>query len=272
MAIEIDLEKAYDRVRWDFVEASLNAVLWNGEPTQASKGYSTRLPFATISILCMEWLGHSFHGSIFAREWNPIHLWRTGPSLSHLFFADDLVNARKTNVFFSSGVNIPLRNDIKDILRFQEVNDLGHYLGAPLLHKRITKSTLKFLVERVRSWLSSWDAKLLSFEGRVTLTQSVLLSIPSYLMQSTLVPKGNCDSIEGLARQFIWGATEGKRNMALVGWDDICQPKIHGGLDFHHLGDQNNAFMMKIGYNLIIKTEALRVQVFRAKYGVSESM
>lgn len=79
------------------------------------------------------------------------------------------MNARKTNVFFSSGVNIPLRNDIKDILRFQEVNDLGHYLGAPLLHKRITNSTLEFLVERVRSWLSSWDAKLLSFEGRVTL-------------------------------------------------------------------------------------------------------
>lgn len=91
-------------------------------------------------------------------------------------------------------------------------------------------------------------------------------------MQSTLVPKGIYDFIEGLARQFIWGATEGKRNMALVGWDDICQPKIHGGLDFHRLGDQNNAFMMKIGYNLIIKTEALRVQVFRAKYGVSESM
>lgn len=74
MAIEIDLEKAYDRVRWDFVKASLNAasilshlvkvimnaislssiqVLWNGEPTQASKGYSVRLPFAAISIFSL---------------------------------------------------------------------------------------------------------------------------------------------------------------------------------------------------------------------------
>lgn len=78
-------------------------------------------------------------------------------------------------------------------------------------------------------------------------------------MQSTLVPKGIYDFIEGLARQFIWGATEGKRNMALVGWDDICQPKIHGGLSLRRLRDQNKAFMLKIGHNLIAKSEALWV-------------
>ncbi|KAH1064453.1 hypothetical protein J1N35_029440 [Gossypium stocksii] len=138
------------------------------------------------------------------------------------------------NVFFSLKVNVPLRNKINDILDFQEVNDLGHYLGVTLLHKRVTKSTLDFLVERVRSRLSSWDAKKLSVVGR--------------------------------------GAVEGKRKMALVGWDDIYQPNIHGGLGFHHLEDQNKAFMLKIGYNLITKSEVLWVQVLRAKYGVCENM
>ncbi|KAH1065142.1 hypothetical protein J1N35_030129 [Gossypium stocksii] len=172
-----------------------------------------------------------FHGSIFAEEWTPILLSRTGLNLSHLFFADDLVifnhidlfysgllkdylsnfcelsghnvNARKTNVFFSSGVNESLRNTLNGILGFQEVNDFGHYLEVPLFHRTVTNSILDFLVERVRSRLSSWDAKRLSFARRVTLAQLVLLSIPSYLMQSTIVAKGICDSIEELARQFF---------------------------------------------------------------------
>ncbi|KAK5775092.1 hypothetical protein PVK06_042959 [Gossypium arboreum] len=211
-----------------------------------------------------------FHGSILAREWNPIRISRSGPSLSHLFFADDLVifsradvvhsdllakylsnfcdisghkvNARKTNVFFSAGVNISSRNEIKEILGFHEVNNLGHYLGVPLFPRRVTKSILDFLVEKVQNRLPSWDAKSLSFAGRVTLTQFVLMTIPSYFMQSSLVPKGVCDAIEGL------------------------------GLGFRHLSDQNSAFMMKLGYNLISKTRTLWVQVLRGKYGMKNSM
>ncbi|KAH1091417.1 hypothetical protein J1N35_018674 [Gossypium stocksii] len=91
-------------------------------------------------------------------------------------------------------------------------------------------------------------------------------------MRSTLVPKSICDSIKGIARQFIWGAVEGKRKLALVGWNNICQPKPHGGLDFRHLEDQNKVFMMKIGYNLIVKSEALWVQVLRVKYSLHEEM
>ncbi|KAK5824581.1 hypothetical protein PVK06_019362 [Gossypium arboreum] len=182
MAIKIDLEKAYDRVRWDFVEASLIAtgipshlikvimnaimlssmqVLWNGVPTQKFKlvrGIRQGCPLSPyLFVLCMEWLGYRFHGSILAREWSPIRLSYSGLSLSHLFFAYDLVvfgradvvhsglltkflsnfceisghkvNARKTKVFFSMGVNISSRNEIKDILGFQKVNNLGHISG-----------------------------------------------------------------------------------------------------------------------------------------------
>ncbi|XP_016676268.2 uncharacterized protein [Gossypium hirsutum] len=135
---------------------------------------------------------------------------------------------------------------------------------------RVTNGMLNFLVERVHRQLSSWDAKQLSFAGRVTLAHSVLLAIPSYIMQSTLVPKGICDSIEKLVRQFIWGAMEGGKKLALVGWNNICQPKIHGGLGLRRLEDQNKAFLLKIGYSLITKIEALWVQVLRAKYGFHE--
>ncbi|KAH1080236.1 hypothetical protein J1N35_019997 [Gossypium stocksii] len=40
-------------------------------------------------------------------------------------------------------------------------------------------------------------------ERRVTLAQSVLLAIPNFFMQSLMVPKGVCDEIEKITRQFI---------------------------------------------------------------------
>lgn len=60
--------------------------------------------------------------------------------------------------------------------------------------------------------------------------------------------------------------------MTLVGWNTICQLKSCGGLEVRHLGDQNKAFIMKIDYSLITKTEALWVIILRAKYGVGEGL
>lgn len=80
MAIKIDLEKAYDWVRWDFIDASLQAVsnpaylrnfiifdisyfimqvMWNGIPTPKFKpvrGIRQGYPLSPIS-LCSSWNG-----------------------------------------------------------------------------------------------------------------------------------------------------------------------------------------------------------------------
>ncbi|KAK5775483.1 hypothetical protein PVK06_043378 [Gossypium arboreum] len=91
-------------------------------------------------------------------------------------------------------------------------------------------------------------------------------------MQSIMVPKGICDSIKEMARQLIWGASEGKQKIALVWWDTICQPRSCGGLGIRCVSDQNKAFMMKLGYNIATKTDTLWVRVLRAKYGINESL
>lgn len=91
--------------------------------------------------------------------------------------------------FFSKWVEDSTTDMISNLFGFQIVQNLGNYLGVPLFHQRVTKTTMYFVVEKVRMKLQSWDAKQFSVVGRVTLAESVLLSIHSYFMQSMLLPR-----------------------------------------------------------------------------------
>ncbi|KAA3480824.1 Retrovirus-related Pol polyprotein LINE-1 [Gossypium australe] len=271
MAIKLDLEKAYDRVSWKFIDVSLVAagipeglrkILWNGVPSRSFKSVRGIRQGCLLSpylfILCMEWLGHLISSEMKIGRWHPIRLSRSGPTLSHLFFADDLVifskvemnqahflkdilrcfcdlsghkiSARKSNMFFSKGVDTSLNDQISQLFGFQKVRNLGSYLRVPLLHDRVTKSTLNFVIDKL----------LHTDHGN---------------------SERGFNEIERIARQFIWGRSVGNPKLALVGWESICQPRTCGGLGIRHLQDHNNSFLMKIGFNLVSQKDALWTQL-----------
>jgi len=116
MAIKIDLEKAYDRLRWQFIrETLLEAripqmmiyvilncislttfrILWHGEKTEAftpSRGVRQGDPLSPyLFVLCMERLNHLIEAAVEKGDWKPIVASRGGPSVASLFFADDLI-------------------------------------------------------------------------------------------------------------------------------------------------------------------------------------
>lgn len=116
MAIKVDLEKAYDRLSWDFIYETLREfglptilvrlimecittatmqLLWNGEITESftpSRGIRQGDPISPyIFVLCIERLSHGINDAVKRGHWKPIKLSRGGTSLSHLFFADDLI-------------------------------------------------------------------------------------------------------------------------------------------------------------------------------------
>lgn len=96
------------------------------------------------------------------------------------------------------------RSHIGSVLGFQQTDDLGVYLGAPLFHFRVKQSTFQFIIDKVQSKLNSYDAKLLSLARRTMLAKSVLLTIPGYFMQSSMISVRVCEWIEQIMRRFFW--------------------------------------------------------------------
>ncbi|KAE8695670.1 hypothetical protein F3Y22_tig00110694pilonHSYRG00213 [Hibiscus syriacus] len=115
------------------------------------------------------------------------------------------VNPTKTHLFFSKNVDINAQSAITTGFGICVVDDSGRYLGA---------------------------AKSLSLAGRITLAKTVLQVIPVYVLQSTWIPKGDCDDMEKVIRSFVWGSSDEKRNISLINWPTMQTPTEEGGLDF----------------------------------------
>ncbi|KAK9111585.1 hypothetical protein Scep_019104 [Stephania cephalantha] len=132
------------------------------------------------------------------------------------------VNRSKTQIFFSVKVPEFLIHNISSFFGFSATLDLGKYLGASLIHRRITKLVYAELLNKLITKLSGWRSSQLSFAGRVTLTKACLQSIPVYLMQSAKLCVSICDEIGKVVRNFIWGSTREGKKMHLLRWDNVC--------------------------------------------------
>ncbi|QHO25231.1 Putative ribonuclease H protein [Arachis hypogaea] len=320
MAIKIDLEKAYDRLKWCFVEETLAdiglpqnlvnlilscistpkmRILWNGEELEEftpSRGIRQGDPISPyIFVLCIERLSQLINAAVDHGFWKPIRLKKDGPPISHLCFADDIIlfaeanidqenvinkcleafcgssgqsiSREKTRVFFSKNVGHTVRAELSNVLQFARTDDLGKYLGVPILHSKVSKHTFEGIINKLQARLNAWKASSLSLAGRVTLVKSVLSSMPLYNMQSAVLPSYTCNMIDRICRNFLWGNTEQTKKIHLISWKNVCEPKSGGGLGIRHASQVNQAFMMKAGWGLIAQKEALWARVLRSKYG-----
>jgi hypothetical protein len=241
----------------------------------------------------MERLSHIIAGQVEANYWKPMRVGKSGLQISHLF-ADDLlfaeasieeahcvmhcldqfcqasgqrINNQKTQIFFSKNVDQQLKDDILQHTGFTQVNSLGKYLGANIAPGRTTRGKFQHIISKMQNRLSGWKHQCLSFAGRLTLTKSVLSSIPYYHMQYAKIPKTLCDEMEKIQRGFLWGDTDQKRKPHLISWDVCCLPKKDGGLGIKSPLRMNDAFLMKILWNMINKPEDLWCKVLYNKYG-----
>ncbi|KAE8691145.1 hypothetical protein F3Y22_tig00110893pilonHSYRG01320 [Hibiscus syriacus] len=205
MAIKMDLEKAFDSLRWEFIQDSLTEagfppctirlimhcitstsmqIQWNGENSSAfqpERGIRQGNPLSPyLFVLAMKRLGHSIRKCVEEGDWKGYYFSRQGLSISHLFFADDLmlyakadlhhaeiiektlkefgyflghkVSKRKTRIYFSPNTTISTKSSILSCLGFQEVESMGKYLGVPVLHRRMKIADFDFIFDKFRNY------------------------------------------------------------------------------------------------------------------------
>lgn len=116
MMVKVDLEKAYDRLSWEFIRETLReaglrsnwvrnimrcittarmSIRWNGEALEAitpTRGIRQGDPMSPhIFVLCVERLSQMITEAERRGSWKGIHISRNGPSLTHLLFADNMI-------------------------------------------------------------------------------------------------------------------------------------------------------------------------------------
>lgn len=274
LVLNLDLEKAYDMVNWDFlretlimfgfprtlvslimhsISSSSVSLLWNGSKTENFKplgGLRQGDPLTPyFFVLCMERLGSMINDEVIKGEWSPISLSRNGPKISHLFFADDVllftkaavaqakgvkrildgfcgmsglrINISKSKLFVSPGVQRETRVRLTQITHMLFTRNIDKYLGFKFFHGRIAMKEFDGVIERVSSKLASWKGRLLNKPGRLTLTNAVISSIPSY---ERVTSKLVCDKLDRFARDFIWRGTS-DRGINMVNWSIVTNLK-----------------------------------------------
>jgi hypothetical protein len=173
--------------------------------------------------------------------------------------------------FFSKNCKPSVKASINSILRLSPIPARAKYLGIPLFIQRKKKDTLIELKERILAKVSGWKAKLLSQAARTTLVKSVANAIPSYIMSLFLLPKSFCSEIDSILKKFWWGfPQEKKHNLSFLSWDNICQPKVLGGLGICSMEFLNNSLLARLGWKLVSSLNSnnspLWVDALRGKY------
>ncbi|KAK5834456.1 hypothetical protein PVK06_018334 [Gossypium arboreum] len=198
----------------------------------------------------------------------------SGLDFSHLQFADDTILFLKADDIEVSNVKYILRcfklftglsiNFKKSCLVGFNVNEellsrltaickckIGSlsfdYLGIPLgaNPKRIANWNL--IIDRIRRKLAGWKCHSLSWAGRVVLINAVLSALPIYFMSLFCAPVTIIKRIDKIRWNFLWGSIDGKKKMAKIRWNIICNPKVNGGAEVVNLGVKNKALLAKCG-------------------------
>ncbi|GJZ37690.1 RNA-directed DNA polymerase, eukaryota [Tanacetum coccineum] len=214
LIFKIDFEKAFDSVRWDYLDvvlanfgfglkwrswiqgclnSAMGSILVNGSPTSEfkfSKGLKQGDPLSPfLFILIMESLHLSFNNVVNAGLYNGIQI-DESLNLSHLFYADDVIFVGKWNssnlstivnvlkwFYLASGLKINLnKSKLMGIgISHDVVASAAKSIGCSILHTPFNYLGVK--VGGIMSRLSSWDDVIAKLSARLSKWKLKSLSI-----------------------------------------------------------------------------------------------
>jgi hypothetical protein len=160
------------------------------------------------------------------------------------------INFHKSEVF-CFGHARDMQDEYK-ILFGCEIGSLPfRYLGIPIHFRRLSNSEWKPIEDRFEKKLCSWIGKLLSYGDRLILINSVLTSLPMFMLSFFEIPKGVMKRLDFFWSRFFWQSDGHKKKYRLTRWNIICRPKDQGGLGIDVLELKNKSLLCKWLFKLL---------------------
>ena len=125
------------------------------------------------------------------------------------------------------------------------------YLGIPIHHRKLRNSEWNPVESRFMSKLGCWQSKMLSYGDRLVLINSVLTSLPMFMLSFLEIPKGIRKRLNYFRSRFFWQSNETKKKYRLSKWNIVCRPKDQGGLEIEVLEIKNQCLISKWLFKLL---------------------
>jgi hypothetical protein len=103
------------------------------------------------------------------------------------------------------------------------------------------------------------------------LINSVLSSLPMYMMSFFSIPKGVIKKLDYFRSRFFWQGDENKKKYKLAKWSILCQPKDQGGIGILDLNTMNRTLLSKWLYKFLT-SDGMWQQLLRNKHIGSKSL
>ncbi|GKV09906.1 hypothetical protein SLEP1_g21339 [Rubroshorea leprosula] len=298
MLMRMGFDNVWRKWIMECLRSSTISVLLNGSVTKefsVSKGLRQGDPLSPfLFLIAAEGLSKLLASAEKKDLFNGMTVGSKGLKISHLQFADDTIifgEASKRNV-----------KAIKSILRiFEMVSGLKinynksklygmnieeevyqhwaiflncktgklpmTYLGMPIGASLRSKDTWAELISKIGRKLAGWKNRFLSLGGHIVIINSVLTSLPVFLMSTYLLPDGVIKKIDAIRRKFLWGGCEERNKIAWVRWDKVCKDRKQGGMGIKDLRMFILALMGKWWARLVNEQGGLWRRVLLDKYG-----
>jgi hypothetical protein len=138
-------------------------------------------------------------------------------NMKSLLCAFEQLSGLKINFYkselFCYGAAKANQNEFEQIFGCNVGSFLLRYLGIPMHRRKLMNKDWKHVEERFQKRLSGWRSKMLSVGGRLVLINSVLSSLPMFMMSFFEIPRGVLKKLDYFRSQFFGRVINTRKNI-----------------------------------------------------------